>query len=177
MYFQDVIGELLYIGIVAEKGRCYGVRWKYGYKEILKRHIFALNELQKCLQSADDKIAYAEINNFLKVCDSISEIGKFYNFSYKQVEGLRNGKEYCKVNRLINRLFVDLEKEIRRPYIRKRRVYDILCALHNLPRVYLGKNKKTLCNLEYDAISEQDAIEYALSNMNSKMKKEYISLD
>lgn len=30
MYKQDVIGELLYIGFVAEKGRCGG-RWKIGY--------------------------------------------------------------------------------------------------------------------------------------------------
>ena len=34
MNIQNVIGELLYIGIVAEKGRCYGVRWKFGYKKL-----------------------------------------------------------------------------------------------------------------------------------------------
>lgn len=47
---QNVIGELLYIGIVAEKGRCYSRRWKLGYKKTLRTHVIALNELQKCLQ-------------------------------------------------------------------------------------------------------------------------------
>ena len=56
MYTQDIIGELLYIGIVAEKGRCYGVRWRFGYRRILKRHIIALNELQKCLYLTDEKV-------------------------------------------------------------------------------------------------------------------------
>ncbi len=50
MTSQNVIGELLYIGIVAEKGRYYGIRWKFGYKKTLRTHIIALSELQKCLQ-------------------------------------------------------------------------------------------------------------------------------
>ena len=47
MNIQDVIGELLYIGIVAEKGRCYKKVWRFGYKRILYKHVAALNELQK----------------------------------------------------------------------------------------------------------------------------------
>ena len=52
-------------------------------------------------------------------------------------------------------------------------MYDLLCALHNLPRVYFGKDKETLCRLKQEAISEQDAIEYAFDNMNIDMKKKY----
>ena len=52
-------------------------------------------------------------------------------------------------------------------------MYDLLCALHNLPRVYFGKDKETLCRLKQEAISEQDAMEYAFDNMNADMKKKY----
>ena len=63
--------------------------------------------------------------------------------------------------------------EIRKPCISKKNVYVLLCALHNLPRVYLGKDKETLCELRQEAISEQDAVKYAIENMSSTMKKKY----
>lgn len=37
----------------------------------------------------------------------------------------------------------------------------------------MGKNKETLCRLKQEAISEQDATEYAFDNMNIDMKKKY----
>lgn len=173
MELQDIIGELLYIGIVAEKGRCYGIRWRFGYKKILRRHLMALNELQKCLQSIDVNVAYIKIKEFVLICKKNYEIGKFYNFTNKQVDEIDIGKSYKNVNQLINKLFFDLMLEINKPYIHKRRVYDLLCALHNLPRVYLGRSKETLCDLKQETIQEQEAIEYAFKNMNFTMKRKY----
>lgn len=176
MNIQNVIGELLYIGIIAEKGRCYGTRWKFGYKRTLRRHIIALNELQKCLQSHDEKVVYTVIEKFVEVCNENHEIGKFYNFSNKQIGEIYLGKSNKIVNQLINEIFLGLLTEIKKPCIRKRKVYDLLCVLHNLPRVYLGKDKETLCELKQEAISEQEAIEYAFDNMSSDMKKKYQTL-
>lgn len=176
MYIQDIIGELLYIGIVAEKGRCYGVRWKFGYKKTLKKHIAALNQLQKCLQSGDEKVSHTIIKKFILVCEKDYEIGKFYQFSNKQIDEAIIGKNYQKINQLIDELFLDLLTEINKLCINKREVYDLLCTLHNLPRVYLGRNKETLCDLKQETISEQDAIKYAFSNMNPSMVKKYQNL-
>lgn len=173
MNIQSVIGELLYIGIVAEKGRCYERRWKLGYKKTLYKHIVALNELQKCLLLTDESIVNTVIEKFIAVCKENSEIGKFYNFSDKVTGELHVGINYIAVNHLINQLFLDLIIEMKKTCIRKRKVYGLLCALHNLPRVYLGKDKETLCGLMQEAISEQDAIEYAFDNMNADMKKKY----
>lgn len=173
MYIQDIIGELLYIGIVAEKGRCYGVRWKFGYKKILKTHIIALNELQKCLQLNDEKVSHITIKKFIIICKENYEIGKFYNISDKQIDEVKNGKNCEKVNRLMAELFYDLITEIEKTHIHKRKVYDLLCALHNLPRVYLGGDKETLCDFKQQAISEEDAIKYTVSNMNNSMRKKY----
>lgn len=173
MNIQNVIGELLYIGIVAEKGRCYGTRWKFGYKKTLRRHIFALNELQKCLLLTDEQSVDNVIEKFIVMCSKNHEIGKFYNFSDKKIGDLHVGANSIVVNQLMNQLFLDLTTEIKKTCIQKRKVYDLLCALHNLPRVYLGKDKETLCELMQETISEQDAIEYAFDNMNLDMKKRY----
>lgn len=176
MNIQNVIGELLYIGIVAEKGRCYGIRWKFGYKKILRRHILALNELQKCLFLTDKQLINTVIEQFIVICNQEYEIGKFYNFSNIELEELHIGLNSMIVNQLMNQLFVDLISEINKTFIKKRNVYDLLCALHNLPRVYLGKDNETLCGLMQEAISEQDAIEYAFDNMSLDMKKKYQNL-
>lgn len=173
MNIQNVIGELLYIGIVAEKGRCYEAIWKFGYKKTVRRHIIALNELQKCLLINDKQLVNAEIEKFIAMCDENYEIGKFYHFSCKEIGELRFGINSIVVNQLMAQLFLDLMKEIKKTFIQKRKVYDLLCALHNLPRVYLGKDKETLCKLMQDAISEQDAIKYAFDNMSLDMKKKY----
>lgn len=176
MYIQEIIGELLYIGIVAEKGRCYGTRWKIGYKKILKKHIIALNELQQCLQLMDIEKSCIKINEFILICEKNAEIGKFYKFSNKKLNNVESGKNYINVNRLINIIFNELLVEVKKTFINKRKVYDLLCALHNLPRVYLGKDKETLCKLEQESISEQEAIEYLFENMNTDMRKKYQNL-
>ena len=85
MNIQDVIGELLYIGIVAEKGRCHEKVWRFGYKRIVYKHVTALNELQKCLLLTDEKSVNAVIRNFIEVCKENSEIDKFYNFSDQEI--------------------------------------------------------------------------------------------
>lgn len=175
MYIQDIIGELLYIGIVAEKGRCYGMRWKFGYKRILKRHIIALSQLQKCLKISDKELSCSIINDFFVICEKNSEIAKFYNFSVKKIDELMLGKSYEKINQFMNELFCDLLKEINKPNINKRKVYDLLCALHNLPRVYLGSEKETLCNLKQQAISEEDAIKYTFDNLDTSLRNKYKS--
>lgn len=178
MYIQDIIGELLYIGIVAEKGRCYGVRWKFGYKKVLKKHIWGLAELQKCLQSSNSDVVLL-INNFVRLCNSNTEIGKLYFFSSKGDNELnirRDGKNFNKTNKLMEALFEDLKIELNRLFIHKRKVYNLLCALHNLPRVYLGENKKTLCELKQQAICEEDAIKYSFQNMDDSMREKYQNL-
>lgn len=173
MNIQDVVGELLYIGIVAEKGRCYVRKWKFGYKKTLYMHITALYDLQKCLSLTDERAVSTVIEKFVAVCKENYEIGKFYNFSGKITGELHVGINYIAVNHLMDQLFLDLITEMKKIGTRKRKVYGLLCVLHNLPGVYLGKDKETLCGLMQEAVSEQDAIEYAFENMSVDMQKRY----
>ena len=173
MILQDVIGELLYIGIVAEKGRCYGFRWKYGYRKVLRIHIESLNKLRKCMNSNNIEFVCSEINEFFELCEKYPEIGKFYSFSMNYIENLYVGESYVAVDKLIDGLFDELIIEIRKMFINKRKVYDLLNVMHNLPRVYLGKNKNTLCNLKQESISVSDAINFMFSNLSNDMKEKY----
>lgn len=48
---NSVLGELLYIGFVFEKGRCKHSRiWKRSYTKSLKRHIELLKQATECMQ-------------------------------------------------------------------------------------------------------------------------------
>ncbi len=114
-----------------------------------------------------------EIQKFISICEKDHEIAKFYSFKDKPLEDFQDGTNNVFVNQLMSRLFMDLIVEINKTRIQKRRVYDLLCALHNLPRVYLGKNNETLCELMLEGILEQDAIEYAFNNMSLDMKEKY----
>lgn len=109
------------------------------------------------------------IEKFIAVCNENYEIGKFYNFSNRQIGEMHVGKSYKHINKMINQMLLDLLEEIKKSYILKKKVYDLLCALHNLPRVYLGKGKETLCRLE-------EAIEYSFDNMSFDLKKKYQNL-
>ena len=79
MNVQDVIGELLYIGFVAEKGRCYGQVWSIGYRSTIRKHISELVKLNNLFENRNEiKLI---LNNFIFTCKNNNEIGKFYKIS------------------------------------------------------------------------------------------------
>ncbi len=176
MYAQDIIGELLYIGIVAEKGRCYGQMWKRGYKNVLKTHLSKLYKLQKCLQMDNSKQIIVTINDFMLTCNEIKEIGRFYHFVNESIDRVCFGTNIPKVDMLMDDLFEELMREMNKIFLNKKRIYSLLNVMHNLPRVYLGEHKQTLCQYEHMEISEQLALEYAYANMEDEMKKKYYSI-
>ena len=180
MYTQDVIGELLYIGIVAEKGRCYGKMWNVRYRKILKSHIEILSELLNSMFK--DKIEINELMiKFIKVCSRNTEIGKFYKFSdsikkqldSKEIDWKRGESNYIEVDKLMILLMEELLGEVNKFILNNRRIYYLLNVLHNLPRVYLGKKKETMCRIRQNSISEKDALLYAFQNMNASDKERF----
>ena len=177
MYIQNVAGELLYIGLVAEKNRSSSSGlWKVGYKKTLRKHIIALNELQKCLDSSDIDASCNRINKFIEVCEADQEIGKCYPpRSYQRIDEAEIGQKCKRVNQLISELFSDLLTEMEKTFTNKRQVHQLLRALHNLPRVYLGRNAETICNSKHNAIPETWALKFAAMNMNDEMKRKYMS--
>lgn len=179
MYKQDVIGELLYIGFVAEKGRCGG-KWKISYKKTLKHHLLALSKL---LEAMFDKSANMNsvIKEFLATGVNNPQIRKFYPISEDVISQIENDtiiweesiKEFNKVNYLMKLLMEDAIVEISSMFTDRKKIHNIIRAFHNLPRVYLGKGKETLCELSQIEITQEEALQYAFQNMNEAHKKKY----
>ena len=66
--------------------------------------------------------------------------------------------------------------ELNKFFVSKEKVYYLLATMHNLPRVYLGEDKETLCELKQISISESEAIDYAYRNMDKHLKEKYCNI-
>ncbi len=80
-------------------------RWRIGYKKILRRHVIALNELQKCFDLQNETDVYSVIDDFIKVCNHNYEIGKFYRFLDKPFSNMKWNNSYDEINRIIDEIF------------------------------------------------------------------------
>lgn len=183
----SVFGELLYIGLVAEKGRCKskGI-WKYGYKRNLYIHMTMLCKICECIQeeTVSDKDSII-LREFLKFWKTESDIRRFYPIKPQALEELMlkefeifeafDKKKYNgSISRLMSAMIKDvlelLDKGI---FVNKSKISMLLKALHNLPRYYLGRNIHTLCELSQPSIEYEEAIEYSLQNMDEEARQKY----
>lgn len=81
-------------------------------------------------------------------------------------------------NNNINLLMNDITTEIielldHKFFLNKKRIAMLIRAIHNLPRVYLGKGLHTLCNIEQPAIDYKAALEYSFNNMDEDTRQRY----
>jgi len=161
------IGELLYIGSLAEKGRCNSSGWAIGYRRVLKIHLLELKKIATLF--IDSANMEQVILHFRQVCENEKSIGKFYEFiewdslsfttpicnSYPQI--------VCYICQLLDAMLLELGK-IRTD---QRKVSRMLRCLHNLPRVFLSKNEGYHMHMR---ASERDVIEYMLQNADDDIK-------
>lgn len=173
MKMQDVIGELLYIGFGAEKGRCYKKWWGIQYRNTLTNHLKILQKLNNILLNGGD--VDDVLCEFIQLCKKNRDIGKFYNISLRaeDIEWGEEGDKFDTINRFMEAVLADILIELNRVFINKKTILSYLRIIHNLPRVYLGKNKKTLCNIHQPAISEKDALKFSYQNMNEQERLRY----
>lgn len=183
----SLFGELLYIGFVCEKGRCKSSGlWKWGYKRILYKHIVMLKQIIQCilLEGITDQDV-SVIKKFIELAQTERDIGKYYPISEHMINLLQecnysiiNSVDPKKCNNNINHLMDEITSEILKLLdkgiiVNKKKLSMLIRAVHNLPRVYLGNDKQTLCSLEQPAIDFRDAIEYSFSNMDKDTKQKY----
>ena len=182
---NSVLGELLYIGFVFEKGRCKpsGI-WKRSYTRSLKWHMELLKQATECMQKT---FQLKCDNDFLKkMCHEIqmdAVLKKHYPFrdvihetgtceaiiTYCQDE-----KRHIEIINLMLRLLADILAELDRGFRKdKEKICNMLFALHNLPRVYLSKEADTLCLLGMHGITPEDAFAYSKLSMDEDMLSSY----
>ena len=176
MKTECALAEIVYIGLVAEKGRCYGTMWTRKYKEILKLHIL---ELRKIIYLFLDASKIDDVlEEFREICEKEYEIGKFYaNVDWKSdVTWLCSKESHTKIIRLMIILLDEVELELNKLFVNKRKVYILLNSLHNLPRVFFDENEETICNMRHETISEEDAFKYAYEYLK-RIKIDKIDFD
>lgn len=180
------LGELLYVGFVYEKGRCTssGV-WRMSYRKSLLNHIELLYKIAICM-IADSTLE--EVNSLLQ--DTVIQIMNNpvlklhypitkYSISCMEkdariIKYVEKRNECSGVNNLIVQLLEDLLIELKKTFVKdKKRVKMLIMSLHNLPRVYINSTYETFCNLKMNAISPDEAIEYAKLCMDSETKIRY----
>lgn len=183
-----VFGELLYVGLVFEKGRCRssGI-WKRSYSKSLKKHIGLLREIAKCMQKEfdieNDNYLLRKVYNEIQ-CDDI--LKKFYPFNVAIDEVSKknylitvcnNNNKHMKIIELMIKLFENILFELDKGFKKdKDKISRLVFALHNLPRVYLSKEECTLCMLGQDGINLDMALEYSKMSMNEEVMADLIDV-
>lgn len=180
------LSELLYVGLVFEKGRCKssGV-WKMSYRKSLLNHIELLYKIAICMISDS---TLEEINSLLQ--DILTQIKKnsilrlHYPITAHSISiwekdewiitYVEKRNDCIGVYNLMVYLLEDLLTELKKTFRKdKKRVSMIITSLHNLPRVSLDASYETLCNLKMDGVSPGEVLEYANLSMDSDAKIRY----
>ena len=183
----SLFGELLYLGFVCEKGRCKSSGfWKLGYKRILHKHIVLLSKLIQCILVSEISDNDALIlKKFIESIQTEKDIIKYYPINEDTMKKLHDSNysiitsiDSDRCNNNINLLMNDITTEIlelldHKFFLNKKRIAMLIRALHNLPRVYLGKGLHTLCNIEQPAIDYKAALEYSFNNMDEDTRQRY----
>lgn len=170
MDIQNIIYELLYLGIRTEVHK----RWKSRNKKILRKHIFALNELQKCLHISDIDTSRTVIKKFIEDCGMDYGIDRSCpTFSDAQIDKAVMGEEAKKINQLIKEMFADLIMEIKKFYIKKVKITNLLHVMQRFLGEYLGKERRW-SGWTQESVSELWALTIAASAMSDEMRKKYL---
>lgn len=169
--------QVLDTGILFEKGRKKGKRWKIGERKRLEEEISFWINLLEYISREENGIECSE-----KLFESLERLCKKYKFpNYEKIlvkkhelvssncTFMRKKEDEIKIYSLIKHLLLDLQINVH-DYKDKEMTYRILGVLHNLPKSMHGRNA---LNGNSDAISCNDALSYAQGYMDAKMKEKY----
>lgn len=169
--------QVLETGILYEKGRKSGKRWKIGERKRLREEVLFWQSLLEFISKEEKGIECSE-----KLFEGLERLCKKYKLpNYERVlekkEELicsnclfdRKKDKELKIYNLMKRLILDIQKNLDGSKD-KETVYRILIILHNLPKAMHGC---TILNENCNLISYNDALLYAWACMDKKMKEEY----
>lgn len=184
----SIFGELLYIGFVCEKGRCKSTGlWKWGYKKVLYKHIVLLKQMIQCMlvsEITDDDVSI--LKKLIELIQTEEDIGRYYPIDGETIKKLQDcnflivktidsNRNNNSVNLLMNDITTEILENLSNGIIvNKKKITMLIKAIHNLPRVYLGNDTQTICNINQPSIGYKDAIEYSFSYMDKDTKQKYI---
>lgn len=184
---NNIYGEILYIGLVAEKGRVFSEMWKFNYRKTLKIHVAIWQRiLMRMSDTAYTKEDEQLLRDFIELCKNRKDIGRCYNTLIEsfseieqkintRIENVQNTKEDTVIINLMNELILELT-ELLKPklIVDRKKIHLTIRVLHNLPRFFLQNPQTYIYRLKNVASNFHDVIEYSFGNMNQEMKNRYI---
>lgn len=184
---NNIYGELLYIGLVAEKGRVFHGIWKLNYRKTLRMHVAILQRI--VIRMSDSRYTNEDeqlLREFIELCEKRKDLGEYYTTlieSFSKIEShiphltenVDHTQEDTVIINLINDLLLELT-ELLKPklIINRKKVHLVIRVLHNLPRFFLKNPQTYIYGLKNVALKFHEAIEYSFGNMNQGMKNRYI---
>ena len=169
--------QILEIGIVYEKGRKSGQRWRMGEKKRLLEEVLFWQQLLEFISLEERGIDCSE-----QMFQSLGNLCRKYKFpNYERILKMkhqlvndicifeRKQEDEIKIYNFMNCLIKDIQTalEVSKD---KEAVYRMLTVLHNLPKAMHGRN---ILNEQCNLISYNDALLYAQGCMDEKMKEKY----
>ena len=170
--------HVLEIGLVFEKGKQRGKIWRINERMRLRDELSFWKKIINYIEIEESGIDcyekfFSDLDNFVK---------KYDVENYKRILEMKNdirmfscineykNEDLTIINRFILRLLDDFNCELDK-FGGKSNAFRIMRVMHNLPRVFHGKDILG----GGDAISIEDAIEYAGWSMSKEMKEKYKS--
>lgn len=169
--------QILDIGIVYEKGRKRGKRWRIGERKRLKEEILFWQSLLEFILFEERGIDCSE--NLFRSLDNLCRKYKLPNYErilkmkIQVVNDIcifeRKRKDEINIYNLMNCLIKDIQTTLDASKD-KEAVYHMLTVMHNLPKAMYGRN---ILNEHCNLISYSDALLYTQGCMDEKMKERY----
>lgn len=180
------LSELLYVGLVFEKGRCKssGI-WKRTYRKSLIEHIELLHKIAVCLETESSlEDVNSALQEVLNQIESNSILKQHYPITNQSIMLWKKGEqiityaeepnEGISISNLMVQLLEDILIELNKNvFMNKKKVSMLITSLHNLPRVYMDSDYETLVNLTMNGISIGEAIEYMKLSLYNDTKIRY----
>lgn len=170
---QYFLGEALYRLSIYERGRCTPskILWTKKYTSQLANSINLMDEMLQALSnkkitSHDYEVIRKIITNKVQLHINEESLNQLKNGNYT-LSSVYDLSSYNEVNQLMNTIITQLKQSITSLNKRnKRRIWYLLQALHNLPKVYLNSGHESLFNYPSPSISITSALKCAKNYLN-----------
>ena len=189
---KALYAEILYLGFVSERNRILADNYFFSLKKVLNiefelwHSVISLMNYKELKEK--DKIFF---KYFVEICKKNQRIYDNHKIGCEQIQRMQksdyseltlsydNDKEDKIIINIMNDLVNQLLDVLNENYliINKRKIYNILRAVHNLPRYFLKKitqQSPEIEAFEYSGIDFKDAIDYSFLNMDDSMKMKYL---
>lgn len=176
---EYLLFEILYRGLNYEKMRTTKNIGKSQITEI-RKHMALLKMVLNLLNAIYYKVGhdYCEVirSNIVAVIKSDSEYALKYDHLLFADENsdFESNSSYERVLKLLNYIFTVIDLNLSEKRVDVSRLNTLFRSAHNLPRCMLKKGYLDKSYIHY--ISEDDCIDYSISNMDIKLKSEVSGL-